>query len=262
MKTQKHILTALAVLTFALTVALAACSPAASPGPQDQPGTGGAQDPSGSPVLSTPVIDMTTVDDQGNTSVDSGSLQSNLSVSGELSDEEISGLLYIREEEKLAHDVYVALYEKWGLTIFQNIASSEQSHTDAVKAVLDAYGLPDPAAGKTPGEFVNADLQALYDDLTAQGSQSLSDALKVGAAIEEIDILDLEKHLAQTENSDIRMVYENLMKGSRNHLRAFTSTLSRQAGETYQPQYLSADVYQSIVGSTIESGGNGNGNRP
>lgn len=182
--------------------------------------------------------------------------------SGPLTEEEISGLLYMREEEKLAHDVYVVMYQTWGVNVFQNIANSEQTHTDAVKALLDTYGLPDPAAGNALGEFTNPDLQALYDQLIAQGSQSLSDALKVGAAIEEIDILDLEAHLAQTENTSLQQVYNNLMKGSRNHLRSFVSTLSQQTGETYQPQYLSAAVYQSIVGSTIESGGRGNGKRP
>ena len=93
----------------------------------------------------------------------------------ELSDDEIDGLLYMREEEKLAHDVYQVLCEKWGLTIFDNITTSEQRHTDAIKTLLDSYGLPDPA------------LQALYDQLVEQGSQSLEDALLVGASIEEID---------------------------------------------------------------------------
>jgi tRNA isopentenyl-2-thiomethyl-A-37 hydroxylase MiaE len=91
----------------------------------------------------------------------------------------------------------------------------------------------------------------------AQGGQSLSEALIVGAAIEEIDILDLEKYIAQTDKTDIQMVYENLMKGSRNHLRSFVSTIQKQAGSTYQPQYLSLEAYQAIVGSEMVSGGNG-----
>ena len=105
----------------------------------------------------------------------------------ELSDDEIDGLLYMREEEKLAHDVYQVLYEKWGLTIFDNIATSEQRHTDAIKTLLDSYGLTDPAAGRDVGEFSDPALQALYDQLVEQGSQSLEDALLVGASIEEID---------------------------------------------------------------------------
>ena len=164
----------------------------------------------------------------------------------------------MREEEKLAHDVYVTLFEKWGLPIFQNISQSEQTQTQAVKALLDRYGLTDPAAS-TVGVFTNPDLQALYMDLVARGSGSLAEALKVGAAIEEIDILDLQEHLAQTDNADIQQVFNNLLQGSRNHLRSFATTLSTQTDETYQPQYLSAEAYQSIVGSASETGGGGRG---
>lgn len=89
----------------------------------------------------------------------------------------------------------------------------------------------------------------------SQGGVSLIDALKVGVAIEEIDILDLQTHLAQTDHMDIELVYENLLKGSRNHLRAFTFILQRQAGEVYVPQHLDVTSYNAIVGSS--SGGNG-----
>ena len=246
-----------AVAAFVVAGVLVGCSPTASDAQQSLGESQGASD---TVVLATPAIDLTAVDDEGNTTIDLANSQLSLSAPSGLSEDEASGLLFMREEEKLAHDVYLALYDKWGLPIFQNIANSEQTHTEAVKALLDAHRLADPAAHTSPGEFVNSDLQALYDDLTARGSQSLSDALKVGAAIEEIDILDLETQLAQTENASLRTVYENLMKGSRNHLRSFTSTLSRQASESYEPQYLSAVVYQSIVGSSIEAGGRRNGN--
>jgi hypothetical protein len=175
-------------------------------------------------------------------------MQSNLVVTGELTQDEVNSLLFMREEEKLAHDVYLELYEEWGLRIFQNIANSEQTHTEAVRTLLEAYDIDDPAEGAAVGVFINPDLQDLYDQLTAQGRQSLQDALLVGAAIEEIDILDLEKALTQTSNPDIRMVYQNLLQGSHNHLRAFTSTFTRQTGLTYQPQYLSLEDYQTIIG--------------
>lgn len=247
-----------AVVTFVVAGVLVGCSPAA---PESQGSMNESLGVSDSVVLSTPAIDIILVDDQGETSIDLDPSRLGPLVPSGVSEDEASGLLYMREEEKLAHDVYLALYDSWGLPIFQNISNSEQTHADAVKALLDAFGLEDPAAGKGPGEFTNTDLQALYDDLTLQGSRSLNDALRVGAAIEEIDILDLETQLSQIENASIRTVYENLMKGSRNHLRAFTSTLSRQTGETYQAQYLSSDVYQSIVGSSMEAGGRRYGNR-
>jgi len=179
----------------------------------------------------------------------------------DLSDEEAASLLYMREEEKLARDVYDALYTVWGQPTFQNIAASEQAHMDEVKQLLDRYGLSDPALA--PGQFTDASLQTLYDQLVAQGSVSLADALKVGAAIEEIDILDLQTRITQTDNADIQWVYNNLMSGSYNHLNAFTGVLLQTTGETYQPQYISADVYQSIVTGTMGNGyqgGRGNGN--
>jgi hypothetical protein len=100
----------------------------------------------------------------------------------------------------------------------------------------------------------------LYTQLVAQGNLSLGDALKVGAAIEEIDIRDLQTRMAQTDNADVQLVYTNLMNGSYNHLQAFTSNLLTQTGETYVPQYLTAEQYQTIITSTVSNGqGNGNG---
>jgi hypothetical protein len=178
--------------------------------------------------------------------------------SGDLDANETAALLYMQEEEKLAHDVYQTLLAKWGLPIFRNISRSEQTHMDAVKALIDRYNLTDPASN-TVGVFTNPDLQSLYDTLVVRGNQSLGDALKVGAAIEEIDILDLEKYLSQTDNADIQQVFTNLKYGSNNHLSAFTATLARQTGETYQPQYLSLVAYQAIVETAGDTGGNGRG---
>jgi hypothetical protein len=178
--------------------------------------------------------------------------------SGDLSAVEAEALQYMREEEKLAHDVYITLYEQWGLPVFQNISQSEQTHTEAVKALLERYGVADPAS-ETVGIFSNPELLALYTELVASGSQSLTEALKVGVAIEEIDILDLQEHLAQTDNADIQQVFNNLLQGSNNHLSAFTRTLSKQTGETDQPQYLGAEAYQNGIGSASGNGGRGAG---
>ena len=173
-----------------------------------------------------------------------------------LSAEEIAGLQFMREEEKLAHDVHLTLYQQWGLSIFNNIANSEATHMASVKTLLDRYGIADPAAGTAVGVFTEAARQALYNQLIAQGSQSLAAALKVGAAIEEIDIRDLQVRVAGTTHTDIRSVYNNLLNGSYNHLRAFASTLKTQSGEVYQPQYLDAATYQSIIaGNTGRRGG-------
>jgi hypothetical protein len=125
---------------------------------------------------------------------------------------------------------------------------------EAVLRLIERYGLEDPAAGKAQGVFADETLQGLYDELVAQGEQSLSAALRVGAAIEEIDILDLEAYISQTDRTDIQRVYESLARGSRNHLRAFVGNLERRTGEVYEPQYLDRVAYDEIVDNTSERG--------
>ena len=210
-----------------------------------------------SPVEVGEYTEITLVDDSGSTSIEQAALDEALSVvpTGGLTAAEIEGLAFMREEEKLARDVYLVLYDQWNIPIFQNIANSEASHMQALLTLIERFGIEDPAVGNGVGEFTNPDLQALYDQLVSQGSQSLVDALKVGAAIEEIDILDLEERLAQTDKDDIIMVYESLLKGSRNHLRSFTKSITQQTGEAYVQQYLNPDAYGAIIGTGIESGG-------
>jgi hypothetical protein len=170
-----------------------------------------------------------------------------------ISEAEISGILYMREEEKLARDVYLALYDLWGKPIFSNIAASEETHTSAVQTLIQRYGLEDPYIGER-GAFTNGVLQAIYTDLVAAGSKSLVDALTVGAMIEELDMVDIAAYAESADNADITLVYENLMMGSRNHLRSFVSQLENE-GVEYEPSYLSPDAYQAIIVSGMESNG-------
>ena len=169
-----------------------------------------------------------------------------------LSEKEKEELLYMREEEKLARDVYLTLYRKWRLPIFRNIARAEQRHMDMVGVLIKKYGLKDPVIDRV-GVFTNKHIQELYNKLVAEGEKSLIDALKVGALIEELDITDLKKAMANTDNRDIRIVYANLMKGSRNHLRAFVRLL-RRFGYDYTPKYLPKEEFEKIVSTPIERG--------
>lgn len=146
---------------------------------------------------------------------------------GQLTAAEIEGLTYMREEEKLARDAYLTLYDKWHTPIFARIANSEVMHMSKVKDLLDRYGLPDPAAGKPVGVFTSPVLQQLYDDLMAQGSLSPTEALRAGVAIEQVDIRDLQHYLALTNKADITNVYTALMNGSYHHLSAFNSQLAQ-----------------------------------
>jgi hypothetical protein len=170
-----------------------------------------------------------------------------------LSVAEQESLAFMREEEKLAHDVYIQLDGLWrGYTkVFGNIANSEASHTESVRQLLVRYNLPDSTATLPAGVFQNTTLQNLYTQLVAAGSVSLVEGLKVGAAIEEIDMIDLNKALLETDNQDITLVYQNLLKGSRNHLRSFVSNLAKQ-GVTYVPQYMAEADYLAIVSTPLE----------
>lgn len=170
-----------------------------------------------------------------------------------LSQAEKDSLIQMREEEKLAHDVYTTLYETWGEKIFQNISDSEQTHTDMVKALLVKYGINDPAENKAIGEFTSSDIQKLYTELVNQGKTSVISALKIGALVEDLDIDDLNKLSKTVDNQDILTVYNNLEKGSRNHLRSFTKVISRN-GDTYTPKYISVEEYESIINSASENG--------
>lgn len=142
------------------------------------------------------------------------------------SDAEVATLLHMVEEEKLAHDVYVALGDQWGTSEFDRIAASESRHMAAVSHLLDAYGIENPTSGAAAGEFDDPNFDALYTQLLAQGSESLDAALGVGVTIEQRDIDDLQQAMADTDRAAIDQVYSNLLRGSQRHLRAFEALQS------------------------------------
>jgi len=172
-----------------------------------------------------------------------------------LSDAEKADLLHMREEEKLARDVYTTLYEKWDEPVFDNISHAEQMHMDAIGTLLDKYDLSDPVAQTNDqvGVFTDEKLQDLYNQLVAQGSESVESAFKVGATIEDLDIKDLDDALARTDNDDLKVVFTRLEEGSEHHMRAFVSNLQR-VGSDYQPQYITQEQFDEIL-----SGSNGHG---
>lgn len=159
------------------------------------------------------------------TNVDTQIAELNTLISSSLSGQLQDDLLFMWEEEKLARDVYLTLYEKWGAKVFINIANNgEQTHIDSVKSMIDKYQIltVDYADYSARGIFLNTNLQALYDMLVVQGNVSLIEAYKVGILIENTDIEDLDSRLLPIDlPADIRAVYENLRKGSMSHLAAF-----------------------------------------
>lgn len=168
------------------------------------------------------------------------------STASALSAIEIADLAFMREEEKLAHDVYAALGRTWPTPVFSNIARSESRHMAAILSLLLRYRVTDPAHGLAAGVFQNSELQALYDKLMASGMVSEVAALKVGALIEETDIADLQARMARTQQASILNVYGTLLCGSRNHLRAFNTQLDMR-GVTYEPQVISAEAWAEIA---------------
>ena len=175
-------------------------------------------------------------------------------VNSSLDATETEGLVYMREEEKLAHDVYVTLYQQWGLSTFNNIAKSEDRHENKIEKLLNSYQIADSVGDNPVGVFVNPDLQQLYNNLVAQGSQSLTEALKVGVLIEETDIADLQTRIAQTDNADIQQVYQQLLSGSNNHLSAFTSNLTGETVNTNSSSYPTNQTQGTTTDDTLTGG--------
>jgi hypothetical protein len=180
---------------------------------------------------------------------DSGGTSSEESDADDLNPDDRDALYFMLEEEKLARDVYSYLGGLWGTPVFENIMQSEIQHVAAVETLLTAYGLEYEILA--PGIFENDDLQTLYDELTASGTQNPEAALRVGATIEDLDIRDLQEFIDGTETTAIQSLFESLQCGSRNHLRAFIRNLEN-LGATYIPQFISQELYQTILNSSQE----------
>ncbi len=166
---------------------------------------------------------------------------------GILDDAETDALVYMREEEKLARDVYLGLHQLWGSLVFANIADAEQRHMDTMGKMLDLYGIPDPVVSDAVGAFSAASgLREWYAEFTDRGNDSLPEAFRVGAYIEEMDIRDLQLAIAATEEQPLLGAYTNLLAGSRNHLRAFVAHLTA-LGVDYAAQVLEQAEVDAIV---------------
>ncbi|MEO7488531.1 MAG: DUF2202 domain-containing protein [Ferruginibacter sp.] len=169
---------------------------------------------------------------------------------------EKDAIVYMREEEKLARDVYDSMYAKWGGNPFGNIRQSEQVHMNRMKMLITKYQLQDPVeqTGDLQGKFVSSLMRQYYNELAAAGSQSITAALKAGAKIEELDIADLEERIKQTMKQDIIQSFEFLKMASHNHLRAFVRRLKME-GVDYVPVILNEVKFNTIINIGNTSGG-------
>ena len=165
-------------------------------------------------------------------------------------------LLRMAEEEQMARDIYNVLYLQTGQKVFQNIAASEQTHIDTLLALMMANRI-DPLPG-TPGQYSDPGLQALYNSLIADASQSTLKALQTGALVEETDIRDLRLAMAECTDPQTIEAYQQLLDGSYNHLAAFAGAIQRLGGQAYQAQLLPAEDVAAILAEDRNKGG-GNG---
>ena len=170
-----------------------------------------------------------------------------------VSSAEKADLVMMRQEEKLARDVYKALYYFWKLPVFNNIAKAEQAHMDLVKVILDRYSIKDPIKNDIIGLFPDRKYTDLFFLLVVYGAQSKTNALMVGALIEDLDIEDLLVALKKSDNRDIDTVYQNLCKGSRNHMRASYGQL-KAANVTYKPFFITQTYLDWILSNKWEKG--------
>jgi len=168
-----------------------------------------------------------------------------VSLTSSLTNYEIEGILFMREEEKLARDIYLVFNSIFPHQTFDNISKSEQKHTDTMAKLIDYYSLEDPFID-TIGKFVDPTLCELYQVLIDWGTCCLDSALVVGAIIEETDIEDIERFANQTEVKNITNVYQNLLDGSENHLRAFVNALDIR-GIDYYPRLLTIEKFTEIM---------------
>lgn len=209
------------------------------------------------------------VSEDGITSTINANIQSALVETSGITDDEITLLQQMKDEEKLARDVYSVLYQKWGAQVFSRISTAENNHLNTIKLLLENYSITD-TSNDVVGIFTKNEVQILYNDLISKASVSIEEAYKTCAFIEEMDIKDLKNALVATSNTNITLVFENLEKGSRNHLRSLNRQLT-SLGVVYTPVYLSQSEYDLIVNSAIEKGkqyrmngkgqGNGRGNK-
>ena len=180
-------------------------------------------------------------------------------------------LMFMREEEKLARDVYQTLGTMYpDSVIFGNIDDSEQTHTMAVKAMIEKYGYEDPSTNDNVGAYTGEDFgwyfTEKYNQLVERASISELEALYVGAFIEELDMMDINqcpKVIVETDNgindvnecgkvftdkADIQRLYSSLLDGSDSHLEGYVANIEKIIGEgNYQAQVLSQELVDAIL---------------
>lgn len=172
------------------------------------------------------------------------SLSDGFSQIDQLSITEVDDLNFLYEEERLAYDIYTELSDKWELSIFENIAKSENMHFQHLLVIYEKYGLRVP---KSANGFYNyPELNLMYDRFFEGGMMTLESSLRLAGNFEEYDIADIERFLKHTQNVDLILVYNSLLEGSKNHLRAIHRNLKKH-GFDYESVFLEEEKFQQIL---------------
>jgi hypothetical protein len=164
-----------------------------------------------------------------------------------LNEQEIRYLLFMTEEEKLAHDVCLVFQRKYRDRIFPNLRRSERLHMDTMAGLLDRYGLENPTKSAV-GEFDDQRLQGFYDRVFDRGMKNRVEAIMVAALVVEKDVIEIAKAMNNTDEPAIMRVYAKHLSGSERHLKAIVYRLDA-LGVTYEPVFLSLERYQTILES-------------
>ena len=212
-----------------------------------------APSPTAAKPMPTPHAFLTTVAPDPESAISARALQAELDhlpLADMLSYDERNDLQWMRAEENLARDVYLALFLRWGKGPFAAIAASEATHGDAVRQLLLRYDIADPAPGPEGASATDATFGGMYREFVTSGSKSYVDALHTAANIEELDIRDLRDRRSTRE--DVAAVYHHLEDGSRVSLRAFVQEIERQ-GVTWVPSYLKSAEFTAIMGRSAPS---------
>lgn len=127
-------------------------------------------------------------------------------------------LSWAAEDEYLARGEYVATMAKFGSQRpYSNIMAAEEQHLSWLKTEYQSRNLPFPADGSASHIVLPKDLKA---------------AAQAGVDAEIANIAMYKAFLARPElsapaNASVKTLFEQLMRASENHLRAFRNQLAK-----------------------------------
>ncbi len=170
----------------------------------------------------------------------------------DLSGQEEKGIVFVREEEKVAVNFYGMMSDLFGSEVLTQLAESERTHLGVTALPVEKYHLQDPTVDRTDGEFMSNSLQAHYDELIEEGSPSLSDAFIAGTTLQEASLVTIQNQLDRVANNrDLRNMYAALRVATRNHLRIMFREVTDHGG-SYAPLFMEQAAFQAIVSSDFE----------